>query len=53
MEEKIEITENMLYNLFRVYDFMHLIDEWWDYDDEMKAHYLFNLLKRIHEEKST
>ena len=51
MEEKIEITENMLYNLFRVYDFMHLIDDWQNFDDEMKAHYLFNLLKEIYEKK--
>lgn len=50
-DERIEISEKTLYNLFRAYDFMHLIDEWWDLDDELKAHYLFNLLKEIYEKK--
>ena len=53
MDEKIEITENLLYKLFRLYDLMHLIEEWWDYDDDLKAHYLFNLIKEIHEKKDT
>ena len=53
MDDKIEITEDTLYRLFRVYDVMSLIDEWEDYNDDLKAHYLFNLIKKIHEEKDT
>lgn len=52
-DDKIEVTEGKLYNLFRVYNFISLVNEWKDYDDEVKAHYLFNLLKKIHEEKDT
>lgn len=53
MDDKIEITENTLYRLFRVYDVMHLFEEWWDLDDEQKANHLFNLIKEIHEKKDT
>lgn len=53
MGEKIEITEDTLYRLFRVYDVMHLVEEWQNYDDDLKARYLFNLIKEIHEKKDT
>lgn len=46
-EDKIEITEELLNKLFTVYNVMEVIEEWENYDNELKAHYLFNILKEI------
>lgn len=51
MKRELKITEQTLYNLFKIYDVMELFEEWADYDDEMKAHYLFNLLKDVRDGK--
>lgn len=52
IKEKIEISEETLHKLFKIHDVMGLLEEWEDYDAELKANYLFNILKNIRDKKN-
>jgi hypothetical protein len=50
--DKIEITPQTLYNLFRVYNITKITGMLSGLDDEQKAYRLFEIIKNIQEDKN-